>query len=85
MDQELQKKMTSEVEEALRHWSSTMKVMLNSKFGKDKVGHIIILFPFGYGPKVSWISDARSAHIVHLLRELADHIESAIGKIVTLH
>lgn len=85
MDLSLKQKMTSEVEEALRHWSSTMKAMLNQKFGKDKVGHIIILFPFGYGAKVSWISDARQHQVAQLLRELADHIESPDAKIVRPH
>jgi hypothetical protein len=70
------------MEEAVRFWSSNIKAMLTQKFGKDKVGHIVIIFPFGHDVSCSWISDARRHDVVKLLRKLADHIESPNAKII---
>jgi hypothetical protein len=75
-------KLTPRVEEAMRYWSSNMKAMLEHEFGKDRVGHILIIFPFGDDVGASWISDARRDSVIQMLRHLADHIESPDARII---
>lgn len=75
-------KLKKDLEAAMRHWSANIADMCKQHYGKDKVGHILILFPFGSATSVSWISDARSHSVVTMLRELADHIESPNAKII---
>jgi len=74
-----------EIEEAMRHWSAVIKQMTTSKYGNGKIGHILIIFPFGPQASPSWISDAIRSDVVRMLRELADHIESPEAKIVRPH
>lgn len=78
-------KITPKVEEAMRYWSSNIREMLKYEFGADKVGHILIIFPFGDDVTSSWISDARRDSVVQMLRHLADHIESPDAKIIRPH
>lgn len=75
-------KLTPRIEDAMRYWSSNIKAMLESEFGKDKVGHILIVFPFGDDVSASWISDARRESVINMLHHLADHIESPDAKII---
>jgi hypothetical protein len=66
----------------MRYWSGNIKAMLEGEFGKDKVGHILIVFPFGDDVSCSWISDARRESVINMLHHLADHIESPDAKII---
>ena len=70
-------KFISDIELGMRFWANEMKLALNEKFGKDKVGHILILFPFGQTTNASWISNARRPSVVAMLRLLADYIEKS--------
>lgn len=78
-------KLTPKIEEAMRYWSNNIKEMLNFEFGQDKVGHILVIFPFGDDVSSSWISDARRDSVVQMLRLLADHIESPDARIIRPH
>lgn len=72
--------------EALEYWSNSIAEALGGKFGKGRIGHLLILFDFGqYGRNIQWKSDAKRANIIELLRSLADHIEHTDTKIMTLH
>lgn len=75
MAEDLKKKFKVESEEAMRYWSDNIKAMLASRFGKSKVGHILILFPFGAEVSPSWISDATRDSVAKMLRKLADHLD----------
>lgn len=78
-------KKIADLEAAMRFWADQMTQALDHKFGKSKVGHLIILFPFGATGQLSWISNARRGSLVALLRQLADHIESPDAKIIRPH
>jgi hypothetical protein len=80
-----QVKLTPKIEEAMRYWSGNIKEMLAHEYGVDKVGHILIVFPFGSNVSPCWISDARRESIVKMLHELADHIESPDARIIRPH
>lgn len=69
----------------MRYWSANIKAMLAHEFGKDKVGHILIVFPFGDDVGTSWISDARRESVINMLHHLADHIESPDAVIIRPH
>ena len=69
-------KFVSDLELAMRFWAKEMRLSLDERFGKDKVGHILILFPFGQTTTCSWISNARRASVVAMLRHMANAIES---------
>lgn len=75
----------NKTEEALRYWSTNLKAMLDHEYGKDRVGHIIIVFPYGENSSPSWITDARRDSVIRMLRELADHIESPDARIIHPH
>jgi hypothetical protein len=75
MTDPVNRKFISDIELAMRFWAKEMSLALNERFGKDKVGHILILFPFGQTTSASWISNARRASVVAMLRLLADYIE----------
>lgn len=75
MTDPVNRKFISDIELAMRSWAKEMSLALNDRFGKDKVGHILILFPFGQTTNASWISNARRASVVAMLRLLADYIE----------
>jgi hypothetical protein len=68
-------KFVSDIELAMRFWAKEIRLALDERFGKDKVGHIVVLFPFGQTTNASWISNARRPSVVAMLRLLADHIE----------
>ena len=78
-------KQSPDLEVAMRYWADNMKVALDQKFGKDKVGHLLILFPFGHSGQISWISNARTGSLIGMLRQLADHLESPNAKIIRPH
>lgn len=81
----LQEKFKQDLETAMRFWSAEMIAMLNQQFGKDKVGHVLIIFPFDAHTSYSWISNAKRQSVIGLLRELADHIESPDARIIQPH
>jgi len=77
---------TQDCSEALQYWSQMISQSLVQKFGKGRVGHMLILFDFGsHGRTFQWMSDARRASIVDMLRHLATHIEETDKKILRLH
>jgi hypothetical protein len=75
-------KVTPKIEEAMRYWSNNIRAMLAHEYGDAKVGHILLVFPFGANASLSWISDANRESVVKMLRHLADHIEHPDAKII---
>ena len=76
--QQLSKKQ-SEIEQAMRYWSNDLQLALDSKFGKSKLGHIIVVFDFGHsGRTMSWISNARLESLIQL-------VEAFLKKLKNLH
>jgi hypothetical protein len=80
-----QAKITPKIEEAMRYWSNNIKLMTDHEFGKDKIGHLILIFPYGHDVSCSWISTARRDSVVKMLRHLADHIENPDARIIYPH
>ena len=70
-------KFISDLELAMRFWAKEIRLALDNRFGKDKVGHILILFPFGQTTTCSWISNARRQSVIAMLRHMADVIEKS--------
>lgn len=85
MNKNDQVKATPKIEEAMRYWSANIRAMLDHEYGKDKVGHMIITFPYGADVRASWISTANRRSVVMMLRHLADHIENPDAKIIQPH
>ena len=77
---------TKDATDALKYWSTQISDSLVNRFGKGRVGHMLILFDFGsHGRTFQWMSDARRQSIVDMLRHLATHIEETDKKILRLH
>ena len=77
---------TQDASEALQYWSEMISQALVQKFGKGRLGHMLILYDFGsHGRTFQWMSDARRASVVDMLRHLATHIEETDSKIVRSH
>lgn len=75
-------KVTPRIEDAMRYWSDNIKAMLAHEYGAQKVGHILMVFPFGANANLSWISDAKRESVIKMLRHLADHIEHPDARII---
>ena len=83
MDKQLEAEKKSEIELAMHTWTQAMQDMLDSKFGKSKVGHLLILFDLGnFGKSVSWISNARHSNVIQLLEHLIKHLEDQQSNIL---
>lgn len=85
ISKEDQAKITPKIEDAMRYWSSNIKEMLDHEYGRDKVGHILIVFPYGSEVGASWISTAQRQSVIKMLRHLADHIERPDARIILPH
>ena len=83
MDKELKAEKIKETEFALRHWSEAIQVMLKHKFGKGKVGHLILIFDFAnFGHSMSFISDARHTSLIQLLEHFLVHLKDEQSKLI---
>ena len=47
-----------EIESALTSWSGSIQQMLDGRFGKGKVVHMLVIAPVGRDSELSWISTA---------------------------
>lgn len=74
-----------DIKAAMTFWSTEIKKALGERFGDRKLGHVIIVFPFGEATGCSWISDANPESIIMLLHHLADRIEDPNAKIIKSH
>lgn len=83
MNKKLEAEKKSEIELAMRIWAQTMQDMLDSKFGKKRVGHLLVLFDLGnFGHNVSWISNARHSNVIQLLEHLLAHLKEQQSNIL---
>jgi len=73
------------LKEGMKFWSDNIKAMLATKFGKGKLGHILVVFPFGEATECSYISDTDGRGLAMMLRHLADRIENPNSKIIKTH
>ena len=85
MNKQLEAEKKSEIELAMNSWAQAIQDMLDSKFGKNRVGHLLILFDLGnFGHNVSWISNARYSNVIQLLEHLLKHLKDQQSAIIKL-
>ena len=66
---------TLEIGQALTSWSSSIQQMLNGRFGKDNVIHLLIMAPTGRETTLSWISSADFKSVKAILEALQQRIK----------
>ena len=66
---------TLEIGQALTSWSSSIQQMLNGRFGKDKVVHLLIMSPTGRESSLSWISSANFQSVKAILEALQQRVK----------
>ena len=64
-----------EIQNALITWSSSIQQMLNGRFGKDKVVHLLIMSPTGRESSLSWISSANFQSVKAILEALQQRVK----------
>jgi hypothetical protein len=64
-----------EVESACKSWSSTIQHMLDGRFGKGKVVHILIIAPTGREATLSWISTANFQSVKAAIEALQERLK----------
>ena len=64
-----------EVENACISWSGTIQAMLDGRFGKGKVVHIMILAPVGRESTLSWIATANFASVKATIEALQQRLK----------
>ena len=72
-----------ESELALREWSGVMRAALDQRYGRNKVGHLIVLFPYGPSQPISWISSATVESVINITKGLSEHLAKEKSAIVT--
>lgn len=58
----------------IKDWAKPMQEILNQRFGKDKVGHIIIAVDTGRNPNVSFTTNLKDSDFKRLLKILSDKL-----------
>ena len=64
-----------EIENACKSWSGTIQQMLDGRFGKGKVLHIMILAPAGRESTLSWISTANFQSVKATIEALQQRLK----------
>lgn len=67
----------------LKDWAKPMQSIFNERFGKNRIGHIIIATDTGNEPTVSYVTNLRDADFKRLMRMLADKVNDRT--IITLN
>ena len=84
MDQKTKDQMGEEQREALVKWGSSIKTMLDGRYGKGTTGHLILVFPVGRQAKVSWISNATISSVINILKLLTNHLENETANVQSI-
>lgn len=68
---------------ASEHWGRELQKSLNDRFGKDRVGFMLILATSGSGGTMTFKTSLKLSGAVAFLRELADKIANGMtGRII---
>jgi hypothetical protein len=67
----------------LKDWAKAMQEIFNERFGKNKVGHIIIAVDTGNNPTITYETNLRERDFQRCMRLLADKVNDK--SIVTLN
>ncbi len=63
-----------EIEVALQSWSGSIQAMLDGRFGKQKVIHLLVLAPVGNEAILSWISTASFPSVRAMISALQERM-----------
>jgi hypothetical protein len=53
------------------------KEWIEESFGKDKIGFVILMFQFGEGGRMNYLSNARREDIIKALEELLENFKAS--------
>lgn len=67
----------------LKDWAKPMQEILNQRFGKNKVAHILIAIDTGAEPTITYSSNLRDADFKRCMKILADKVNER--SIITLN
>ena len=84
-DGKIGKDTKNDLKDGMEYWSKNIHSMLATKFGANRLGHLLVVFPFGEATECSYISDTDGLGLAMLLRHLADKIEHPNSKIIRTH
>lgn len=68
----------------LKDWAKPMQEIFDSRFGKSKIGHILIALDAGNEPTVCYVSNLRDADFKRCMKMLADKVNDT-RIITTIH
>lgn len=61
----------------MHDWCKPMQVLLDTRFGKRKIAHILITLDTGNEPTVNYVTNLRDGDFKRCLRMLADRVNEA--------
>ena len=67
----------------LKDWAKPMQEIFNQRFGKNKIGHIIIAVDTGNEPTITYSTNLRDGDFKRLLKILSDKVNDRT--IITAH
>ena len=73
-----------EIESALRSWSGSIQQMLDGRFGKGKVIHLLVLAPTGRETTLSWISSANFESVKATIAALMERFKFLDSKAIII-
>jgi len=74
--------LTEDLTKASNHWGRELQKSLDARFGKDRVGFMLILATSGEGGTMTFKTSLKLSGAVAFLRELADKISQGMSGIV---
>lgn len=74
--------LTEDLTKASNHWGRELQKSLDQRFGKDRVGFMLILATSGEGGTMTFKTSLKLSGAVAFLRELADKVAQGMGGIV---
>lgn len=72
---------TEELNKATEHWGKEIQSALDGRFGKEKVGYMLVLATTNKGGKMTFKTSLVLSGCVAFLRELADKV----SRVITIH
>ena len=67
----------------LKDWAKAMQEIFNQRFGKNKLGHIIIAIDTGNEPTITYETNLRERDFQRCMKLLADKVNER--RIITTH
>ena len=61
----------------LKDWAKPLQEILNARFGKNKIGHLLITVDTGNNPTVTYTTNLRDGDFKRLLHMLATHVNES--------